>query len=70
MERQAWYACQGPPTLKKHSGRPLILSDEQVQEVIEFIASSRTNRRIAMRKPIISETNRQKRLAWAIEHKD
>lgn len=45
-ERQAWYACQGPATPKKRSRRPLILSDEQVNEAIEFISLSRQNRRM------------------------
>ena len=86
-------------TPKKKSGRPPLLSQAQVEELVEFVCASSQNRRmsfaqlattldfgvkkdairmalqregfhrrLAMRKPPISEKNRQIRLNWALEH--
>lgn len=99
--RQVQYATTHTTTPRRRSGRPPILTESQIEELIDFIRASRENRRmpyrkvaqlmdfgvsehvirtalesrgfhrrIAMRKPPISETNRQRRLNWAIEHKD
>ncbi|OJD20315.1 hypothetical protein ACJ73_08350, partial [Blastomyces percursus] len=44
--RQVQYACQQEhPTPKKRPGRPVKLTEEQVNEIIEFITASRENRR-------------------------
>lgn len=97
--RQAEYACQHPLTPKKRKGRPSMLTQEQIDEIITWICYSKANRRaswmqipilmglnvsyycvrtalrnagfsrrVARRKPPISEKNRRARLAWAIEH--
>jgi transposase len=86
-------------TPQKRSGRPPILTQAQIEELIEFISASTINRRmsyeklsevmqfgvgkkgiraaleregynrrLATRKPPISEKNRVIRLAWAQEH--
>jgi len=56
------------------------MSYEKVAQAMEFGVTARVirkalenhgfHRRIAMRKPPISETNRQKRLQWALHHRD
>lgn len=101
--RQIQGACQvgARSTPKKKSGRPPLLTQAQVEELVEFVCASSTNRRmsftklaevldfgvkkqairtallregfhrrLAMRKPPISEKNRQIRLQWALEHVD
>jgi hypothetical protein len=86
---------------KKRPGRPSILTQAQVEELVEFVCASAKNRRmsyeqlakelefgvkkdairnalmeegyyrrLAMRKPPISEKNRATRLAWSLEHRD
>ncbi len=86
-------------TPRKRSGRPPLLTQAQVEELVEFVCASSTNRRmsfqklaevmdfgakkdairtallregfhrrLAMRKPPITEKNRRLRLAWAHEH--
>jgi len=98
---QIKYACKpsSSATPKKKSGRPLILSQAQVEELVLFVCASSKNRRmsftqlaevmdfgvkrhairsallregfhrrLAMRKPPISEKNQQIRLEWAREH--
>jgi hypothetical protein len=101
-ERQVWYACHQPgATPIRHSGRQPALSQEQVNELITLVTSSRSgrrmgyarlaaaldfgpgcgmhairnalrregfSRRLAMRKPPITEQNRVKRLAFAHAH--
>jgi len=84
----------------QRSGRPQSLSQEQQQELVDFVCTSKQSRRmsfiqlsmllfagrygvwvikrtlyrlgfrrrVARKKPPISEVNRQKRLAWASEH--
>ena len=85
----------------KRSGRPPILTQAQIEDLVEFVCASATNRRmsyqklseviefgvkkqtirsallregfhrrLAMRKPPITEKNRVLRLAWAHEHLD
>ncbi|KAK8086072.1 transposable element tc1 transposase [Apiospora phragmitis] len=66
----------------KRSGRARVLSREQEKELVSFVTSSKEGRRASFLqlsvilfqslfgKPPISETNRQKRLARALEHKD
>lgn len=99
--RQIALACRSDAraTPKKRPGRPPVLTQAQVEELVEFVYASSTNRRmsfeklaevldfgvkkqairaallregfhrrIAMRKPPISERNQQKRLQWAHEH--
>lgn len=99
--RQIGGACseQARATPKKRDGRPPLLTQAQVEELVEFVCASSINRRmsfvklaevldfgvkkqairtallregfhrrLAMRKPPISEKNRQLRLAWALEH--
>jgi transposase len=97
--RQIEYACLQTPTPKKRQGRPPIMSQAQVEELVEFVCASQYNRRmsyqklaevigfgvkkgairtalekegfhrrLARRKPPISETNRKIRLAWAQAH--
>ncbi|RDL37965.1 uncharacterized protein BP5553_05398 [Venustampulla echinocandica] len=97
--RQIGLACTIRATPKKKSGRPPILSQAQVEELVEFVCASSANRRmsftklaevldfgvkkqairsallregfhrrLAMRKPPITEKNRQTRLQWALEH--
>lgn len=99
--RQISYACNVRATPQKKTGRPPVLTQAQVEELVKFVCASRQNRRmsfaqlaevldfgvkkdairsallregfhrrLAMRKPPISEKNRQLRLAWAIEHKE
>ncbi|KAI0994030.1 hypothetical protein K3495_g14153 [Podosphaera aphanis] len=97
---QIRYAClsvKATPT--KRSGRPPVLTQAQIEELVEFVCASTQNRRmsfqklaevldfgvkkqairsallsegfhrrLAMRKPPISEKNRQLRLQWALEH--
>ena len=82
-----------------HSGRHLLLNDEEINTLCDFVCASRKNRRItwfeisllwgcsekaidnafksrgfhrriAWKKPVISEKNRVLRLQWAIEHLD
>ena len=93
--RQVNYACKETTqaTPQKRSGRPPILTQAQVEELVEFVCASKTNRRmsfaqltevlnfgvkkdairntllregfhrrLAMRKPPISEKNRKLRL--------
>jgi transposase len=98
---QIAYAVQHPVTPKKRSGRPSVLTPEEVAEIITFVCLNKTNRRlswyqipvvmglnvsyycvrnalrnagfsrrVARRKPPISERNRLARLQWAIEHLD
>ncbi len=45
--RQICYACKTRATPQKRSGRPLILTTNQVDELIEFISLLKTNRRMA-----------------------
>ncbi len=45
--KQISYACTTRATPQKRSGRPLILTKNQVDEIIEFISLSKTNRRMA-----------------------
>jgi hypothetical protein len=94
-------ACQrgARTTPKKKSGRPPILSQAQVEELVEFVCASSKNRRmsyqqlaevmdfgvkkqpirsallregfhrrLAMRKPPITEKNRVIQKDWALEH--
>lgn len=99
--RQIQRACATRATPQKRSGRPVILTQAQVEEVIEFVSASKRNRRIpydkvcraldlpvkahalgralriegyhrriALRKPPISEANRRKRLTFAYAHLD
>jgi transposase len=96
---QIAYAATHRLTPKKRKGRPPMLSQEEINYIIEWICASNSNRRtswvkipiilelnvsfyavrtalrnagfarrVARRKPPISETNRQRRLQWAIEH--
>jgi transposase len=93
------YAIQNPPTPRKRSGRPSLLSEEEIDRIEAFICCSKTNRRlgweaipttmnlpysyyairralqkrgyyrrVARRKPPISEPNRLARLEWAQKH--
>lgn len=99
--RQIQLACkpEGRATPRKSTGRPPILTQAQVEELVEFVCASSENRRmsfqklaevmdfgvkkqairsallregfhrrLAMRKPPISETNQKIRKAWALEH--
>jgi len=97
--RQIQRACSNRATPKKRSGRPPVLSQAQIEELIEFVCASAQNRqmsfqklaealdfgvkkdairntllkegfhrRLALRKPPISEKNQRIRLAWAQEH--
>jgi len=99
--RQIEGACRASAraTPKKKSRRPPLLTQAQVEELVEFVCASSTNRRmsfaklaevldfgvkkqairtallregfhrrLAMRKPPITEKNRKIRLAWAEEH--
>ena len=97
--RQIQYVNQHQTTPRRRSGRPPTLTDAQIEELIDFIRLSRTNRRmsykslakamdwgvsehvirqalekhgfhrrIALRKPPISEKNRRLRLQWATEY--
>ena len=90
---QIQYACSGKATPKKSSGRPPILTQVQIEELVDFVCALRENRRmsyekiaqtlnlgvkkqaihtpleregfhrrLAMRKPPISEKNRLHRL--------
>jgi transposase len=93
-------ACRADrPTPRKRGGRPPILTQAQVEELVEFVCASAKNRRmsftqlaevlefgvkkqairtallregfhrrLAMRKPPISEKNQKLRLDWALEH--
>ena len=93
-------ACQADrPTPRKRNGRPPILTQAQVEELVEFVCASAKNRRmsfaqlvevmgfgvkkqairtallregfhrrLAMRKPPITEKNQRIRKAWALEH--
>ena len=93
-------ACRADrPTPRKRSGRPPLLTQAQVEELVEFVCASAPNRRmsfsklaevmdfgvkkdairtallregfhrrLAMRKPPITEKNRKIRKAWALEH--
>ena len=98
-QRQVQYAIQHPLTPKKRKGRPSILTQEEIDEIITWICYSKANRRaswiqipkllnlnvsyycvrtalrnagyarrVARRKPPISEKNRRARLAWATQH--
>jgi hypothetical protein len=100
--RQIYNACKagGRPTPQKSTGRPPILTQAQVEELVEFVCASSKNRRmsfqqlaevmdfgikkqairlallregfhrrLAMRKPPISEKNQRIRKAWAEEHR-
>jgi transposase len=40
------YACNNPPTPKKHTGRPARITEEEVQDIIAFICLNRENRRL------------------------
>jgi transposase len=97
--RQVQYAKDHPPTPEKRSGRPSVLTSEEVDEIEAWVCSSKEARRtrwdgipqalgldhshytirralrkrgfcrrVARRKPPISEVNRLARLAWAEEH--
>lgn len=97
--RQIQYALSHRITPKKRRGRPLILTQEQINEIITWICILKANRRtswikilivlelnvsyycirialrnvgfarrVARRKPSLSERNRIQRLYWAIEH--
>jgi len=84
---------------KHHCGRHLLLSEEEIDVLVDFVCLSRKNRRmpwleiamiwgcsekaignafksrgfsrrIAQKRPVISEKNRVLRLQWAIEHLD
>jgi transposase len=99
--RQIQTACTERATPRKGTGAPRVLTQAQIEELVEFVCASAKNRRmsyeqlattlefgvgrkairnaleregfhrrLAMRKPPISEKNRQARLAWALEHKD
>ena len=46
-ERQVQYACQGPATPQKCSGRPLKLNSSQIEELIKFITASRIGRQMS-----------------------
>ncbi|KAF1983013.1 hypothetical protein K402DRAFT_339184, partial [Aulographum hederae CBS 113979] len=49
--RQIWHTCHASrPTPKKRSGRPLTLSDEQVDEIEIFIISKRSHRLLSYEK--------------------
>lgn len=96
---QVAYAVNHPPTPKKRQGRPGLLTEEQIQSIIQWVCSSKEarrtpwcqipiilqlncsfyavrnalrkagfRRRVARRKPPISEANRIIRLNWALEH--
>jgi hypothetical protein len=45
-QRQVLYALKTPPTLKKASGRPLILNPEQRQHPVDFVYALRKNRQM------------------------
>jgi MoxR-like ATPase len=45
--RQVEYSVGVPPTPKKRSGRPRLLNPEQVQELIQFVRSSRATRQMS-----------------------
>ena len=45
--RQIYYACKTRTTPQKRSGRPPILTTNQVEELIDFISLSKINRRMA-----------------------
>ncbi|KAF1965969.1 hypothetical protein BU23DRAFT_335879 [Bimuria novae-zelandiae CBS 107.79] len=69
-------------TPKKRTGRPPSLTNEQVDQLEEFVKSSREGRqvirnalrsrrytrRVALAKPPLTKKNRQLRLAWAKAH--
>ena len=99
-ENQVRYAINHQVTPQKHhSGRHLLLSEAEINDLINFVCVSRQNRRmtwleiagiwncsekaianalksegffrrVARKKPPISEANRIKRLTWAKEHLD
>jgi transposase len=98
---QVAYASNKPPTPQKRSGRPLVLDQNTIEQIIEWICASKAHRRsrwdqiprklgldigyyavgyalrkagfsrrLARRKPPISERNRQARLIFALEHQE
>lgn len=96
---QVQTACTSRATPTKRPGRPPLLTQAQIEELVDFVCASQQNRRmsyeqlantldfgvgrhairtallkegfhrrLAMRKPPISEKNRQIRLQWATDH--
>lgn len=45
--RQIYYACTTRATPQKRTGRPPVLTTNQIEEIIDFVSLSKTNRRMA-----------------------